>query len=298
MNTAIVCAASSFRGVFIHGVLDAFNQEGFKPDAYAGASSLSIPIAYAAINKLEKLNSVEYWKTRVNGVKEYNFDMSSCIKIGIDMALPDLQNDLFSSHAIRVIIGISEVVTDEGKELTQTEKGSTKLGRLLMIAAAKKDPAWANKNLRPVVFDSLGSDEYQLNQKNMKDVFYATTRLLQGWKIPAWINDKAYIDGIYTCGCPVKETASLGFKKIIAISAETGELFSDMFGKEKIPDTLGDTYIYKIQPDFNLGEIGLDFLTATDEGLDKAYKHGLQKGFEFMKHKKENISQKNLTTSI
>ncbi|MBE7412359.1 MAG: hypothetical protein L6Q54_12590 [Leptospiraceae bacterium] len=154
MNFAIACAASSFRGVFIHGVLDAFNRGGLKPNAYSGASSLSIPIIYASVNKLEKLNSVDYWKMRVHGVKEFNFDMSACIKIGIDLAIPDFIDDLFSDEATRLMIGVSKVVTETGKEMTQTEKGATKLGRLLMIAANKKDAKWANENLKPLIFDN------------------------------------------------------------------------------------------------------------------------------------------------
>ncbi|MBE7412358.1 MAG: hypothetical protein L6Q54_12595 [Leptospiraceae bacterium] len=125
-------------------------------------------------------------------------------------------------------------------------------------------------------------NKYQLNKDNIKDVLYATTRLLQGWKEPAWIDNEAYIDGAYTCGCPVKETIAAGFNKVIAISAEMGGFYSDLFGAIEITDTMEDATILKIQPDIDLGDIGVNFLTATDEGLEKAYDHGFQKGISFL----------------
>ena len=46
--------------------------------------------------------------------------------------------------------------------------------------------------------------------------------MLHAWDIPAWINEKPYIDASYTCLCPVIEMIDAGYKQVIAINNEPG----------------------------------------------------------------------------
>ncbi len=282
MNTAIVTAASSFRGIFIHGVLSAFEKLGFRAEAYAGASSLSIPSAYGAIGKINALGGIDYWKHRVHGVRENNFEMSKCIKIGIDLNFEDMAGGLFRADSSRLFIGVSEILTEEVVAQSSEEKSSTKLARQLMVASAKKDDSWMKENVAPRVFDTQAEGEFKLTENNLKEVMYATTRLLPAWKDPAVVNGKYFLDAVYTCGIPLFETAISGFEKIIVISAEPGPMFADMFCSRGIPERIQDTEILKIQPDFPLSQVGVEFLTATDDGLSKAFEHGFQKGETFL----------------
>ena len=41
-SLAIACASGTFKGVFVHGVLSAFESSNFRADAYGGASSSTL----------------------------------------------------------------------------------------------------------------------------------------------------------------------------------------------------------------------------------------------------------------
>ena len=283
MKIAVACSGGSFRGIFIHGVLEAFNRAGFRPDAFAAASSSAVLAAHAAVGKLDALESVQYWKLRVKGVQVKNFDMSQCIKIGNEMSLPQITKDIFDPANSRLLIGASVVTTHEGRELTQGS-GASKLGRQLMVAASKKDRSWADQNLKPVLFDSYNiAPALPLTPSNMFDVFYATTRMLNGWKDPAWVDGLACIDAAYTCHCPAVQAAELGYDLVIAVSTEPGPIFEDIFGVKEIPGQIGRTRVIGIQPDMSPGTLGVDFLTADEEGIDRVFQHGIDKGLAFIR---------------
>ena len=102
------------------------------------------------------------------------------------------------------------------------------------------------------------------------------------WDIPAWINEKPYIDASYTCLCPVIEMIDAGYKQVIAINNEPGVLYRDMFGLEIIPENYQGIDIHIIKPDADPKEMGVDFTNATPEGLDRVYQYGQEKGREFL----------------
>lgn len=62
---AIACASGSFKGVFVHGVLQAFEDAHFFADAYAAASSSTIPASFASIRSLHRITKLAYWKKNV-----------------------------------------------------------------------------------------------------------------------------------------------------------------------------------------------------------------------------------------
>ncbi|MDM9382746.1 hypothetical protein QUB80_18805 [Chlorogloeopsis sp. ULAP01] len=54
-SLGIACTSGSFKGVFIHGILSAFESINIRANAYAAASSSTLLTACAAIGKALKL---------------------------------------------------------------------------------------------------------------------------------------------------------------------------------------------------------------------------------------------------
>ncbi|MEW5816606.1 MAG: hypothetical protein AB1798_14590 [Spirochaetota bacterium] len=247
-----------------------------------------IPAAFAAIRQLSYLRGSEYWKKAFAGYEAHNFNISEAILQGIEIVSPVLQENLFTPKAASFSVVVSAVITPEAAEQTQGE-GARRLGQKLIISTRKKDRSWANNHLRAALFDTKSRNpDYRLTQNNLKAIFYATTRMLHAWKMPAWINGRPYIDASYTCSCPAIELAQRGYERILAIVPEPGTIYRDIFQAEPIPDSYNGVPIYKIQPEWSLGEMGVDYLSATEEGFEKAYKLGREKGKELIDKLEKN----------
>jgi hypothetical protein len=107
--------------------------------------------------------------------------------------------------------------------------------------------------------------------------------MLHAWDIPAWIAGKPYIDASYTCLCPAIEMVEFGYGEVIAIANEPGLLYRDMGQIEPLPTVWKNVPIRTIQPDIDPKNIGVDFTSATAEGLMLLYRHGEEKGQAFLK---------------
>src|SRR2546423_13969958 len=59
-SLAIACASGGFKGVFVHGVLSAFESAGLHADAYAASSASVASTAFAAVGVANDVG-VEYW---------------------------------------------------------------------------------------------------------------------------------------------------------------------------------------------------------------------------------------------
>lgn len=141
--------------------------------------------------------------------------------------------------------------------------------------------------MRLALFGSANdSSEFHLNTCNFKEFAYASTRMLHAWDIPAWIADKPYVDASYTCLCPALEMVELGYKEVIAIANEPGLLYRDICQIEPLPNVWKNTPIRTIQPDIYPKILGVDFTSATTEGLMSLYRHGEEKGREFLNNSK------------
>lgn len=279
-SLAIACASGTFKGVFVHGVLSAFEVLGVKANAYAGASSSTLSTACAAIGKACEVG-VDYWCEALQFLKQSNGNMSEVVLQSIAKYSSTLQAHLFLPETPRLIIAASAVITPEAAEETQGKK-SRRLGRQLLLSAMRKDRSWVDTHLETHLFDSSAHDALQLNADNFNEVAYASTRMLHAWDIPAWINKRPYIDASYTCSCPSVELAQLGYHQVIAVSTEPGALYRDLFCSNTVPNNYKDVPIHIIRPNMNLTELGVDFTSATEEGLYAAYQHGESKGKEFM----------------
>jgi len=290
MKIGIACASGSLKGVFVHGVLAAFENFDFMGDFYAASSSAAIPTAFAAIHKLSILKGTEYWRQATERTAEANIDISSAIKAGIKAVFPLLKEDLFANEASRFAVAASAVLSAEAAALTQGE-GARRLGQKLVLSIRKKDNSWAKSNLACRLFDTMAAEhEHGLTPANLADALYATTRMLHAWKDAAWINGEPYVDASYTCMCPAVELVQMGMEVVISISPECGTLYRDFFQSEILPSEFDNTKIHFLQPERNLAEIGVDYLKVTEEGLAVAYEMGKKQGSKFIESFKKSGS--------
>lgn len=264
----------------MHGVLAGLEQGGFRADAYAASSSSAVPAAFAAVGEAGALDGVEYWKAAGERYKAHGNSMSEAILDGLTVICPLLAGKLFAASAARYVVVTSEVVDREAAAQTQGD-GARKLGQRLVISTRQRDRGWAEANLAARLFDNRSSDpDFLLRPDDLADVLYATTRMLHAWKVPAWIRGRPHIDASYTCSCPAVELVEMGYDRIIAVLPEPGTPFRDFFQASVVPDSWKGRSIQLVQPDAGLGQWGVDYMSATDEGLERAFAHGLAKGHE------------------
>jgi hypothetical protein len=282
VSIAIACAAGSFRGAFIHGVLCAFEQNRIRADAYTAASSSIVPAAMAALGRIEQLGGAEYWRVGLEYLQEGERGMSELNLAAIARYSALLSSGLFNDDVPRFVIAASAVVTAEGATQTQGDR-ALRLGRKLLLAGRRGDRSWADQHLARHLFGTLDSaGVLPLTPGNLAEVAYASTRMLHAWRIPATVDGRPYIDASYTCNCPAIEMAELGYGQVIAIVPELGTVYRDLFQSELIPSSWGDVPIHLIQPAQSLGELGVDYATASVEGLDAAFWHGEKTAEKFL----------------
>ena len=272
---AIACSVGGFKSVFLHGVLAAFEEGGFRAAAYAAASSSVLPAAFAAVGKTRELG-LKHWIDGLQIIEERGRGMSDLVLAGIEKAAPVVSELLFKDQSPRFLIAAC-AVDSGGQEETQG-KGARRLGRLLLLAAARGDRGWIDEHLTLRLFDSRSSGgSHLLTANNIREVAYASSRMLHAWDIPAWVGGRPYVDAFYRCACPVREAAELGFSKVIAISNEP-VLYSDIFQSEIIQPVYGGVPIEIIKPDIDPTEMGVNYTTATSESLAEVFRHGHEIG--------------------
>ncbi len=272
MKIGIAASSGTFKGVFIHGVLTQFEEERFFADIYASSSSSLISCSMAATRQSSE-TGVDYWIETLTNTHN-GIGMSSVVLASIEKYSPQIKKKLFNKRSSRLLIATSFVKNSDAALITQGDRYKN-LGRRLLISSLKKDSSWVDENLDKTIFDTHSkSTGMILNTDNYDEVAYASTRMLHAWDIPAWIGGKPFIDGSYTCSCPAYELSE-ECTNVIAIGVEKKQLFTSIFQKREIIDESNDTFnISIIKPDFDLREIGVDYLTAEISGLRRAYDHG------------------------
>ena len=286
MKIGIACSAGGGKGVFVHGVLAAFAEAGLKGDIYGAASSTAIVAAFAATGQLGMVRGSTYWKERHARRVRNDNDIGKAELESLPEATAALSVKLFKPDSAAYAVAVSAVITKEAEELTQGPQ-ARRLGQQLIISTRKKDKSWAEKNLELRLYETSSEDvRYRLTPQNLPEVLYATTRMLHAWKTPAWIEGFPCVDPSYLCECPAIELAQRGCDKVIAISAEAGQVYRDFFRAEKLPSSYGKIPILIVQPLLNLAGIGVDYRNLTDDGLEKAYELGLRAGTEFLQSEK------------
>lgn len=280
-SLAIASSAGGFKGVFVHGVLSALETAGIRAAAYAAASSSVFPSLSAAVGQANEIG-LKYWRVALHTLEQPGKGMSEAVLQSIAASAHILRNAPFQPGIPRSFIATSAVVTPEGAEQTQGN-GARRLGRRLLLQAARGDHSWPDQHLRAYLFDTAASDEEQLlTPGNIEEIIYASTRMLHAWTIPALIAGRPFIDGCYTCACPALEMAQHGYREVIAIATEPGVLYRDIFQSEPIPPVWQDVPIHIIRPTIDPAKLGADFTDVTDEGLVAGYEHGLEIGRMFV----------------
>ena len=279
-SLAIACASGGYRVAFIQGALNILENANVKADVYAGTSGSVIPAALAAVGEHRR-----YGLNYIKGLLEYKSlgkGMSGVFLESVRVWEPFLRELVWQPGRPRFVVPVSAVVTAEATEQTQGT-AARRLGRNLLLAAARHDNSWARTHLHLSLFDTRAASLLlRLTLYNFSEVAYASSRMLHAWDTPAWIAGRPYIDGSYTCSCPALELAAMGYDEIIAISPECGTLFHDLFGTSEIPMVWHDTAIHIIQPDVDLKALGIDYTQASHGGLLAAYHHGEEQGRKFL----------------
>jgi hypothetical protein len=281
MKLGIACASGSYKGVFVHGVLDALEEAG-RADVYAAASSSTLCAAFAAAGRLGSLGGARYWSHAWESYAASGWDISAAVRGGIRELLPAITPALFEPSSSRFAVAVSAVVTKEAAEITQGP-GARRLGQQLVLATRTRDASWAAANLAGVLFDTAAAaPRFRLTADNLADVAYATTRMLHAWKTPAWIDGAPFVDASYTCSCPATALAEMGCRHVVVISPECGPVFTDFFQAAPLPQSHHGVPIRVVQPRRNLSEIGVDYLKATTEGFSAAHEEGRTAGRAFL----------------
>ena len=283
---AIASAAGGFKGVFVHGVLSALEAAGIRAAAYAAASSSVFPSLSAAVGLANEIG-LKYWRVALHTLEQPGNGMSEAVLQSITGSAHILRTRPFEPGMPRSFIATSAVMTSEAAGLTQGD-GARRLGRRLLLQAARGDRSWADQHLRAYLFDMAAPDEeHRLTAENIEEVIYASTRMLHAWTIPAWVAGRPYVDGYYTCACPAVEMAQYGYREVIAIATEPGVLYRDIFQSEPVPSMWEGVPIHIIRPEIDPAKMGADFTDITDEGLVAGYEHGMQIGRKFVEEWRE-----------
>jgi hypothetical protein len=261
-------------------VLTALERAGFFAQAYAACSSSSLPAVFAAFRAISALE-LSSWIEGQEIANQPGMSQSNAVLSSIAKLSPTIQEKLFRPDSARCLLACSHVKTAEAARETQSERAKH-LGRKLIVAAAKRDSSWKDAHLEPHLFDTGAVGALRLTADNFDAVAYATTRMLHAWHIPASINGEPYIDGSYTSLCPIPAVAALGYRDIIAILTETTGASLDLFSAALVPDAVGQATVRFIKPEEELKALGADFFAASAEGIERAYRHGLQKGEAFI----------------
>ncbi|WP_162902222.1 hypothetical protein [Facilibium subflavum] len=223
---------------------------------------------------------VGYWVDVAQ--KSETLNMSDVVLYSIDNYGKIIKDAIFNKNCAQLLVATSKVITEEARIFTQGD-GARKLGRKLLIQALKKDASWVKENLQKVLFSSKeDTNNEKLTFDNFNEVVYASTRMLHAWKTPAWVNNKAFIDGSYTCSCPALELAQQNqFEAIIIISSDPLHCYNDLFQTTLLnQESVQAKTVHCIYPDFDLKEIGVDYTKATEQGMYDAYDQGFKKGVE------------------
>ena len=276
---AIACSTGGFKGVFIHGVLSAFESDGFRAATYGAASSSVLPAAAAAAGIVHRFG-VDFWEGGRQIIAHPGKGMSEMIMAGIAEVGPWLRPQLFRETSSRMLIAANAV--DDSGALETQGKGGRRRGRQLLLDAARGRREWIDTHLSLTLFDTASEDEQKkLTSTNFDEIAYASSRMLHAWDIPGWVNGRPYVDAFYTCACPALELAGLGYELIIALGSEQ-VLYRDIFQTEQMPDQWGDVDILAICPEMDPAEFGVNYTNATVDGLKQLFIHGHEKGQAFL----------------
>jgi hypothetical protein len=182
MSLAIVGTSGGMKGIFVQGVFSALEGAELRADAYAGASASALP-AISAAGRLCEFVGVRYWQRVLALLHQPGTDLSNVMRtVTREWESPDepFIRELFKPEAPRLILPANYV--NNLYAATQTQNAEAKrLGRQLLISAARHDRTWVNENLELHLFDTHAErNSLRLKPENLADVAYAAARIPVG----------------------------------------------------------------------------------------------------------------------
>ena len=168
-SLAIASSAGGFKGVFAHGVLSALETAGIRAAAYAAASSSVFPSLSAAVGQANEIG-LKYWRVALHTLEQPGKGMSEAVLQSIVASAHILRSAPFQPGMPRSFIATSAVITPEGAEQTQGD-GVRRLGRRLLLQAARGDHSWPDRHLRADLFDTAASDNAGSTISSMPSVY-------------------------------------------------------------------------------------------------------------------------------
>jgi hypothetical protein len=275
---AIALSSGALKGVFAQGVLTALEGR-ITADAFGCASSSVISGSLAAIGR-SRSHGLDYWQKAA--AKSEAMGMSDVVLTSIAEYGPEIRVGAFRPGSPRLLIAVSRVTTPEAAAQTQSD-GAKRLGKKLLIQAARGDTSWVDANLAKEIFDSAATGSKKLDAGNSDQVSYASTRMLHEWDIPAEIDGEPYVDASYTCSCPVFDLIERGYRNIIAIDSSPGDSYDSIFRQRLVRDGEQDgSRINLIKPAIDIKDIGVDYTNASQQGIKDAYALGIKAGNAFL----------------
>jgi hypothetical protein len=269
---AIACMAGGFKGVFVHGFLHALEARGLRAHAYGCASSSFFPTGYAAAGESRSLD-LSLWQLGAQRLHNPGTSMSDVILESIARLAPRLKALLFAGPSARFLVAVTRVISPEASAQTQGPD-ARKLGRRLLVEAARGNARWRDAHLAREMFGTAEGETRPLTRENFNEVAYATTRMLPAWPLPATIEGQPYIDASYTCLCPALELAERGYRDVVVIGTEPGPLRPDLFTSAPLPPVWKHARLHFAQPPCDLADLGVEYTSATPEGLEACFEEG------------------------
>jgi hypothetical protein len=278
---AIACMAGGFKAVFVHGFLQAFEARGLRAHAYGCASSSFFPAGYAAAGEVRSLELTP-WQTGAQLMRQPGATMSDVSLETIARLGPRLKALLFAGpQGARFLVAASRVITPEASAQTQGPD-ARKLGRRLLAEAARGNARWRDAHLALELFGTAGGETRPLTRENLEEVAYASNRMLHTGPLPATIGGQPYIDASYTCLCPALELAERGYRDVVVIGTEPGPLRPDLFTSAPLPPVWNNARLHFAQPPCDLADLGVDYTSATAEGLEACFEEGCRCAERFL----------------
>lgn len=255
----VACSAGGFKGVFVHGVLAAFEAAGLRAITYAASSVSVFPAGAAAVGRIRE-EGLGQW-TGALAVQEATGKPGAMIEWLTEGLVSRTKAQLFLPGAANLVIVASQV---------KNGIVDLRLGRRLLLAAARSQGEWAHEHLAPLSFDSYSRS---LNPDNFLAVVQASTRLLHIWGEAVNLGGKLLIDASYTWACPVLALTGDNHRPIVAIATDPEPIKLDIFG-----NPLPDLGVIAVSPDFPPESVGVEVLKASGPGLEILHDHGFAQG--------------------
>ena len=259
-NFTVACSAGGFKGVFVHGVLAALEAAGLRASAYAASSVSVFPAGAAVVGRIRE-EGLAQW-TGALAVLEATGRPQAMIDWLTRGLMERTKAHLFQPTASNLAIVASQARADLSPDL--------RLGRQLLLAAARHQGEWARQRFSAVSFDSrLGT----LNPDNLLKVVQASTRLLHIWGEAVELEGQRLLDASYSWACPAPALLAYLDGPLVVLATDPGPVQLDIFGT---PLPQFDHIL--VSPDFAPESVGVEILRASPTGLSTLHEHGLEQG--------------------